>query len=42
MLSALEKPRTHYDVEVVTKLVVYAGKQFDLPDPCPVRFVADY
>ncbi|KAF2482966.1 phosphatidic acid phosphatase type 2/haloperoxidase [Neohortaea acidophila] len=25
MLSALEKPRTHYDVEVVTKLVVYAG-----------------
>lgn len=25
MVSALEKPRTHYDVEVITKLVVYAG-----------------
>ena len=26
MFSALEKPRVRYDVEVVTKLVVYAGK----------------
>ena len=26
MFSALEKPRTHYDVEVITKLVVYAGE----------------
>lgn len=25
MFSALEKPRTHYDVEVITKLVIYAG-----------------
>ena len=25
MFSLLEKPRTHYDVEVITKLVVYAG-----------------
>lgn len=25
MFSALEKPRTHYDAEVITKLVVYAG-----------------
>ncbi|KAK3709480.1 Long-chain base-1-phosphate phosphatase [Vermiconidia calcicola] len=25
MFSSLEKPRTHYDVEVITKLVVYAG-----------------
>lgn len=26
MVSGLEKPRTHYDVEVITKLVVYAGE----------------
>jgi hypothetical protein len=26
MFSRLEKPRVRYDVEVVTKLVVYAGK----------------
>lgn len=26
MFSLVEKPRTHYDVEVITKLVVYAGK----------------
>jgi hypothetical protein len=26
MFSALEKPRTRYDVEVITKLVVYAGE----------------
>ena len=26
MFSGLEKPRTRYDVEVITKLVVYAGK----------------
>ena len=25
MFSLLEKPRTHYDVEVITRLVVYAG-----------------
>ena len=25
LVSALEKPRTHYDVEVITKLIVYAG-----------------
>ena len=28
MFSAVEKPRTHYDVEVITKLVVYAGKLY--------------
>ena len=28
MFSAVEKPRTHYDVEVITKLVVYAGKSY--------------
>lgn len=37
MLSALEKPRTHYDVEVVTKLVVYAGKY--LPNLFALWFV---
>jgi hypothetical protein len=26
MFSLVEKPRTHYDVEVITKLVVYAGE----------------
>lgn len=26
MFLALEKPRVRYDVEVVTKLVIYAGK----------------
>jgi hypothetical protein len=26
MFSRLEKPRVRYDVEVVTKLVVYTGK----------------
>lgn len=26
MFETLEQPRTHYDVEVITKLVVYAGK----------------
>lgn len=26
MFSALEKPRVRYDVEVITKLVVYAGR----------------
>lgn len=31
MFLALEKPRVRYDVEVVTKLVVYAGKQ------CPIE-----
>lgn len=31
MFSRLEKPRVRYDVEVVTKLVVYAGK---LCSPC--------
>lgn len=25
MFSALEKPRIRYDVEVITKVVVYAG-----------------
>jgi dihydrosphingosine 1-phosphate phosphatase len=28
MFSALEKPRTHYDVEVITKLVVYTGMSY--------------
>lgn len=28
MFSQLEKPRVRYDVEVVTKLVVYSGKSF--------------
>lgn len=40
MLSALEKPRTHYDVEVVTKLVVYAGKWF-YPLPGELWVIAD-
>ena len=26
MFSSVEKPRLHYDAEVITKLVVYAGK----------------
>ena len=34
MFSALEKPRTHYDVEVITKLVVYAGKSSVRFDTC--------
>jgi len=29
MFLALEKPRVRYDVEVVTKLVVYAGKYIE-------------
>lgn len=28
MFSSLQKPRVRYDVEVITKLVVYAGKSF--------------
>lgn len=31
MFSTLEKPRVRYDVEVVTKLIVYMGE--DYPDP---------
>jgi hypothetical protein len=34
MFSRLEKPRVRYDVEVVTKLVVYSGKTFG---NCPLR-----
>ena len=30
MFSGLEKPRVRYDVEVVTKLIVYAGEFFFL------------
>ena len=33
MFSQLVKPRVRYDVEVVTKLIVYAGECF-LPPPC--------
>ena len=35
MFSSLEKPRTHYDVEVITKLVVYAGKFSTSSFDCP-------
>ena len=28
MFSNLEKPRVRYDVEVITKLIVYTGKKF--------------
>ena len=28
LFSRLEKPRVRYDVEVVTKLVVYTGKRY--------------
>ena len=38
MFSRLEKPRVRYDAEVVTKLIVYSGKQpvplFQLPTHC--------
>lgn len=30
MFSKLEKPRVRYDVEVITKLIVYTGR-FDIP-----------
>lgn len=28
LFSVIEKPRVRYDVEVITKLIVYAGKSF--------------
>lgn len=33
MFSALEKPRIRYDVEVITKLIVYAGRLYSLRIP---------
>lgn len=33
MFSLLQKPRVRYDVEVVTKLIVYSGAS---PSPIPV------
>ena len=38
MFSLLEKPRTHYDVEVVTKLVVYAGIAWLAVEGNPILF----
>lgn len=35
MFSRLVRPRVRYDVEVVTKLVVYAGEPSPPPCPCP-------
>lgn len=38
MFSLLEKPRTHYDVEVVTRLIVYAGIAWLAVEGNPVLF----
>jgi hypothetical protein len=35
VFSQIKKPRVRYDVEVVTKLIVYTGKQ---TDPIPPYF----
>ena len=29
IFSSIQKPRVRYDVEVITKLIVYSGKEFD-------------
>lgn len=38
MFSKLEKPRVRYDVEVVTKLVVYAGIAWIATEGAPILF----
>ncbi len=38
MFSRLEKPRVRYDVEVVTKLVVYTGIGWLAVEVCPIMF----
>ena len=38
MFLSLEKPRVRYDVEVITKLVVYAGIGWLADEGCPLLF----
>lgn len=38
MFSKLEKPRVRYDVEVITKLVVYAGIAWIATEGAPILF----
>ena len=38
MFSALEKPRIRYDVEVITKVVVYAGIGWLAVEGDPILF----
>ncbi len=38
MFSALKKPRVRYDVEVITKLVVYAGIAWVTVEINPIIF----
>jgi len=38
MFSKIERPRVRYDVEVVTKLVVYAGIGWWAVKGCPILF----
>lgn len=40
MFSTLEKPRIRYDVEVITKLVVYAGIAWWAVEGNPLLFRA--
>ena len=41
MFSRLEKPRVRYDVEVVTKLIVYTGK-FGIPLLANLTWLIDF
>lgn len=38
MFSALERPRIRYDVEVITKLIVYAGIAWLAVEGNPIVF----
>ena len=38
MFDALERPRVRYDVEVITKLIVYAGIAWLVVEGNPVMF----
>ena len=38
MFSKLEKPRVRYDVEVITKLIVYAGIAWIAVEGAPLLF----
>lgn len=38
MFSKLEKPRVRYDVEVITKLIVYAGIAWIAVEGAPILF----
>ena len=40
MFSKLEKPRVRYDVEVVTKLIVYAGIAWISVEGAPLLFAS--